>query len=955
MKASVIYVDNPFDPLSRRAGEVRFQASVARLAPRGRRPVIALLNGQPVLRAHRGWQRKRLRDADQLMFVTLPRGGGGGGGNGGSNPAQVLLTVALFAFAGPLATQLTGISAATAALGGVNGMIFAGTQMAVQMAGASLINAMMPNARSGSTPNPSPTYNLTAQGNTARLEQPIPVQYGRVLSYPDFAAQPYYEYVGEEQFLYQLLCLGCGEFDIEEIRIEDTPISAFAEITYEVVQPGGDVTLFPTSVVTSTEVSGQELLGLQTGTWTRASTVITVTRTAHGYAVGQVKYLDFTSGGATSDAYAITGVTANTFTVTVPAVGTSGNCNIQAVLGGIDGFVASPAGSNANKIGIDFVLPIGLYFRNGSGKLEARTAGFKVQARQVDEFGAAIGSWITLEAGTITGRSVSPQRRSYRYDLATPGRYRVRAWRTNARQTGSDYGDQLLWGGLRTYMAEPDDRGPVTLIALRMQATNNLSLQASRRIGVISTRKVPVWTGSSWSAPVASKSIAWAIADAARNTDYGAGLPDAKLDLPALLALDAVWAARGDTFNGRFDSSSSWWEAVQKIATAGRAQCFRQGGVLRVVRDGPQSVPVALFSMRNIKAGSFRIDYLMPTESNSDAVTATYWDANTWAPQRVTGKVPGSVAAKPAKLALFGVDNRPQALREATYHAAANRYRRRMVGFETEMEGFIPAYGDLIAVQHDMPGWGLHAECVGWNAETSTLTLSEPVTVTGSSVVGLRRDDGSLCGPWPILMAGPTAFDVILAETPDLTPVVRAQSRERTYATIGTPSTWSTMARVIRVQPRGLYEVAIECVTEDPSVHTAEDGVFAPPIRTSMLPRRVSKPVVSGLIGRRIPGETNRAVFGWEAAPGAEIYNLEMAEGSDVLDPDTGWTRVADTAATQRVSDLMFANRTMVRVRASGLAAGPWVAATIGALIPDMYNTDDTPFYTADINPMWST
>ena len=30
-----------------------------------------------------------------------------------------------------------------------------------------------------------------------------------------------------------------------------------------------------------------------------------------------------------------------------------------------------------------------------------------------------------------------------------------------------------------------------------------------------------------------------------------------------------------------------------------------------MVRDGPQTLPVALYSMRNIKKGSFSIDYLL--------------------------------------------------------------------------------------------------------------------------------------------------------------------------------------------------------------------------------------------------------------------------------------------------------------------------------------------------------
>jgi len=59
------------------------------------------------------------------------------------------------------------------------------------LAGSAAINALLPVPKPFSLPNPSPTYSLQAQGNSARLEQPIPVQYGRMLAWPDFAAQPY--------------------------------------------------------------------------------------------------------------------------------------------------------------------------------------------------------------------------------------------------------------------------------------------------------------------------------------------------------------------------------------------------------------------------------------------------------------------------------------------------------------------------------------------------------------------------------------------------------------------------------------------------------------------------------------------------------------------------------------------------------------------------------------------
>ena len=952
MRALCLTVGNPFDPVgSRHVRVLRRPARVRSLQPRGTAPRMAVLNGRPILRAE--W-RRRLRDGDQLVFVTLPRGHGGGGG---SNPLRALLSLALLAFAPWAAAAILGVGtpaalASTATLFG-SFTVGAATQAGIVLAGQALINALMPMQQPRSAASPSPTYTIGAQGNMARIEQPIPVQYGRLLAWPDLAAQPYTEYAGNEQYLYQLLCLGSGEYDIEELRIEDTPISAFSEVETEIVPPGSDVTLFPTEVITSVEISGQELMGRQSGTYSQTGTTITVTETGHGRAVGQAIQLEFTTGSGVSDVFTIATVATDTFTVTAAASATtSGDAYVRTVVGGVDGFLASAAGTVARSLAFDVVLPAGLYHMDGGGDLETLWVQFTVQVRQVDDNGLPIGSWSTLGTHTITDRTVTPQARSYRHALPTPGRYRVRAWRIDQKEGGTDDGDQLMWAALRAYLADHPDFGDVTLVALKMRATNNLSVQASRRIGVLCTRKVPVWNGSTWSAPAASRSIAWALADAARDGDYGAGLADARVDLDALLALDAVWTARGDTFDGRFDASASWWEAASKIAGAGRARPYMQGGKLRVVRDAPASLPVALFSMRNIKRGSFAIDYLMPSDATADALEVSYFDAVTWSPRRVTAALPGSALAKPVKTEIFGITARAQALREGLYHAAANRYRRRIARFETEMEGFIPSIGDLIAIQHDMAGWGAHAEAVAWDAGTRTLTVTEPLTfASGAHYVGLRTAGGGMSGPWEVT-AGATAHDLVLAETPDMTPYCGAD-HERTHVVFGAAAP-AVYAKVASVRPRGLYDVAIEAVVEDPSVHTAETGVVAAAIRTSALPRATTQPVVTGLMAHQMPDDPTRVVLAWQPAVGASDYQIEMAQGSDVTDPDVSWSRVADTSATDYVLTLLYSSQTLIRVRGMGLAAGPWVADSVGSLINLMWTTDTTAMWTADANAMWS-
>ncbi|OYU38600.1 MAG: phage tail protein [Pseudorhodobacter sp. PARRP1] len=950
MKAQCLTIFNPFDPLgSRVMQQVRRPLRVRRLAPPGSAPCIAILNGRPILRTE--W-RRRLRPSDQLVFCILPRGGGGG--QGGSNPLRMLLSIALTIFAPQFGALLLGPElAGTAIFGSFTWGNAVG--LGAMLVGQAAINALMPLPTPKQLPSASPTYSLGAQGNVARIEQAIPVQYGRMLAWPDFAAQPYAEYAGNEQFLYQLLCLGCGEFDIEQIRIEDTPISAFAEISYEVIPPHGQVTLFPTNVITSVEVSGQELVGRKTGTYTRSGTVITVTETAHGRAVGQAVQLEFTSGGAPTDVYAIASVpTADTFTVIAATGSGSGAVYVRSVVGGIDGFLASDAGTMAQRLAVDIIYPLGLYSTTGGGDLADAASQVIVQARKVDDNGLPIGAWVQVLQPVITDRTITPKAVSF--SVAVPsgaGRYRVRAWRQDPKSTAANTGHQMSWAGLRSYLSETQDFGPVTLIAMRMRATNNLSAQASRRIGVLCTRKIPVWNGVSWSAPVASRSIAWAIADAARSTEYGAGLPNSRLDLAALLALDALWTARGDTFNGRFDSAASWWEAISKIALVGRARLFMQGGRLRVVRDGPQTLPVALYSMRNIKKGSFSIDYLLASEQTADALDVSYFDETKWSPRRVKAALAGSTLARPVKMELFGATNRAQVYREGLYHAAANKYRRRLVHFATEMEGFIPSIGDLIAVQHDMPGWGAHAEAVAWDAATRSLTLTQPMTFgAGSYYIGMRTATGGVSGPW-LITAGASPEVVVLADMPDMTPYT-GSDRERTHVVFGKAESWRTLAKVTGVKPRGLYEVGIEAVTEDPSVHTADVGVTAAPIKTSNLPGVVTIPVVGGLMARRIPGDNTRAVLAWRPAVGAESYQIEMASGIDPFDPTVTWTRTADTSAANHVITLLFAAQTLIRVRGVGLAAGPFMAAALGTLIPNMWNTDATPMWTADANPMWS-
>lgn len=867
-KAQCVTVRDPFHPMRNREIRTLEEAGpISALAPDTKQPFIILRNGQAVLR--KDWDQP-VSDGDLLAVVLLPQGGG----DGGSDPLRVVLMIVVAVVAWYYAPAVAGY------FGGTSAGAIGFAQAAIGIVGMALVNAMLPPPSAsmgggggyGDTKSASPTYNLSAQGNTARLGGAIPIQYGRLNVYPDFAASPYVEYEGNEQYLYQLLCIGAGEYEIEQIRIEDSDISAFEEITYQVVNPGGTLTLFPAAVNTSGEVSGQEML---------------------------------------------TGST-------------------------IGPFVANSAGTMATSLAVDVVCPRGLYYAEDNGSLSAKSISFNVQARAVDDNGTPTGSFVTIGSHTLSAATTTPQRYTFRYPVIA-GRYEVQVTRTDAKDTSTRAGHEIVWSGLRSHIQSSSTFGDVTLLAMKMRATNNLSAQASRKVNVTCTRKLYQWTGAAWAGPYATRSIAWAIADACHTV----GLTDSRIDLDALLYLDSIWQARGDTFDGRFDSTSTFWDALTKIAQAGRAKPYMQGGIVHIVRDQSVSLPVALYSMRNIKRNSFSLNFITPTEDTADAVQVTYFDSSTWKERTLTCKLPDSTASKPAKVELFGVVNREQAYREGVYMAAANRYRRTMIKFETEMEGFIPSYGDLVAINHDLPQWGQHAEVVAWDSSTKTLTLSEPMNWgSGTHYVGLRRRDGSLSGPY-VVTAGTSEYKLVMAESPDFTPYT-GQKEERTHIVFGWGDTWRQLARVISCKPKDEYTVELTCVNEDNSVHTADQGILAPPVNSSQLPATPSAPEIVGLDARSLPGDPTAMLVTWRPSPGAEYYIVEQS--ADGL----AWTRTIETRANNVTAKALYGSQTIIRVSAVGSVRGSWVAYNYALAADYMWNSNPaTLMWSADSNQMW--
>lgn len=259
----------------------------------------------------------------------------------------------------------------------------------------------------------------------------------------------------------------------------------------------------------------------------------------------------------------------------------------------------------------------------------------------------------------------------------------------------------------------------------------------------VKTRKLPIWNGVWWTSPEPTREIAWAVAEVARA--HGR-LDD--IDLDELMALRERWRTKGDRFDTVFDQSMSFWDALQAVLRAGRAQADQIGRRIRIWRDEPHPVPRQLFSERNIRRGSLVVRPRLPVSDRPERLVAQYVDARTWRPAELTV---GAITGRERRERYFGITEHTHLLREVGHDWRAARYRSVEVEFEVEMENRLLLRGDPIALSHFELTDGIALGLVTWQG--LDLVLDREVDLTGQPpgmLMVLSAPDASVIGPFRV-------------------------------------------------------------------------------------------------------------------------------------------------------------------------------------------------------------
>lgn len=870
---------------------ITIEGVVANTLDRARHPYAAVfINAEIVPRAM--WPYVRPKAGTSVSVKVVPQGGGGG-----KNPLSAVLSIAL-AFAAPaLGAALAGsLGIASATFMGISGTaLMTGVVSAV---GRLAISAIAPPAvqknRVG-TPDPaeSPTQFITGAQNRAMPYGRVPRPLGRIRMIPPFGAQPYTENVGNDQYLRMLFVWGYGPLEISDLRIGDTALSEFKGVEVEhrygymddepLTLYSNDVGQNPLSVVL-TEAEGWQIRTTEDNvdeicvdlTFARGLTIFNgsgkkaerVVEIDINYAVaGSGEWVDTegfkvtaiqTSPVMRRPAKNGGNVTEIVWRLCVDKV--SGKLKAQAgstfIHGVTDGTPQAPAVPDNH-------WPIARVHRRSDdpddnfipetaivderdlglvGTIFKEATDFLVEpSTEVNKVEVTAGG-IKQEKLEITGRQTAALLFSQRWAVPR-GQYDVRIRRVTADTTDEKTIDEVTWSALKSIRnRHPVNAKGLAMTALRIKATGQLNGVVDRFNGIVHSI-LPDWDGAAW-VPRATSNPAAIYREVLQGRANARPLSDNRLNLPKLQEWSEDCAAAGREFNLGIDYDTSVADLLQVVCAAGRASYTNVDGKWQVVQDKPQTIPVQMFTPRNVRGfqtqkifpdlpHAFRVMFKNREKDYQDDEIVVYDDGYS-----------DLNATKYETLNLTGVTDPRQAWKDGRYHIATARLRAETYMFETDFEHIDCTRGDLVTIAHDVI-----AVSIGSARIKALIEVDDTVTgfitdnlfpfIGGKTYVArVRYATGGQALHNLTTVGGETA--TLMLATP---LAIEDAPGVGDLLTVGENGKETVQAIIRAIEPKPMLNGArVIALPAAPAVHTADTGIIPPHDPQITLPVDLRRP-----------------------------------------------------------------------------------------------------------------
>lgn len=683
----------------------------------------------------------------------------------------VLLSIGMAVFTGGIASG---------AIFGIQSLIWRSViAMAVGMIGNAIISKLTAPKVDRSNSEQSNTYGWGGTETVTGQGYPLAVTYGRMKS-AGLLLSRHVISDGEKQYLNLLYCAGEGELSkIEDIRINANPISNYKDVQVDIRKGTNDQTVIPNF---NDNFADQSLNYELTESW-----------------------------------------------------------NTQQV-----------QGDACDAIELTVGFPNGLYYSNDSGGADRTSVTLKAEIRKVgDESWQALplanqkgmvghikrrDAWNFIKSdNSVTNTSDYTGRieeatnnafyRVFRFDNLEKARYEIRM-RCSAKDGKSlRHVNKVYWVQLTQIIYDDFVHPGKALIGIKALATSQLSGTDPKVTWIQERSEVYVFNPyiNKYEAQPADNP-AWAAYDLIHicrkiGGEYIVfGQPHMRLDYNAFKAWADKCKTNGFTFNYIYDTAMRLWDALKYPEAVGRGKVIPVGTRFTCVSDY-QSTPVQLFTVANIKQGSFTEEF-QGVEARANSVEISFLNKDKDYERDV---IPvygdtydeSDTLTNPAQVELMGCTSLEQAYKHGKHFLRCNKYEIRTVTIEAFTDAIACTVGDIILIQHDIPEWGEGGRVVAVSGQTITLDKEVSVQPGKNYQLLIRSNSTDIVSTFNVVNV--SGLNVIVKESIPVQP-------DAVYA-FGEVSKSAKPFRVLAIT-KTLSEMTrkIQCMEYYPELYVSDDG-----------------------------------------------------------------------------------------------------------------------------------
>lgn len=683
----------------------------------------------------------------------------------------VLLSIGMAVFTGGIASG---------AIFGIQSLIWRSViAMAVGMIGNAIVSKLTAPKVDRSNSEQSNTYGWGGTETVTGQGYPLAVTYGRMKS-AGLLLSRHVISDGEKQYLNLLYCAGEGELSkVEDIRINANPISNYKDVQVDIRNGTNDQTVIPNF---NDNFADQSLNYELTESW-----------------------------------------------------------NTQQV-----------QGDACDAIELTVGFPNGLYYSNDSGGADRTSVTLKAEIRKVgDESWQALplanqkgmaghikrrDAWNFIKsdnsvtntsdyAGRIEEATNNAFYRVFRFDNLEKARYEIRM-RCSAKDGKSlRHVNKVYWVQLTQIIYDDFVHPGKALIGIKALATSQLSGTDPKVTWIQERSEVYVFNPyiNKYEAQPADNP-AWAAYDLIHicrkiGGEYIVfGQPHMRLDYNAFKAWADKCKTNGFTFNYIYDTAMRLWDALKYPEAVGRGKVIPVGTRFTCVSDY-QSTPVQLFTVANIKQGSFTEEF-QGVEARANSVEISFLNKDKDYERDV---IPvygdtydeSDTLTNPAQVELMGCTSLEQAYKHGKHFLRCNKYEIRTVTIEAFTDAIACTVGDIILIQHDIPEWGEGGRVVAVSGQTITLDKEVSVQPGKNYQLLIRSNSTDIVSTFNVVNV--SGLNVIVKESIPVQP-------DAVYA-FGEVSKSAKPFRVLAIT-KTLSEMTrkIQCMEYYPELYVSDDG-----------------------------------------------------------------------------------------------------------------------------------